>query len=209
MKKEYKWNKREISPGHKWIDPVVLQLIDDIRPKRILDLGCGNGVLTRSLHARGYEVVGVDPSESGIKDAIEQSPTIPFHVCGVYDDPNQFGLGKFDLIVSEEVVEHLYYPDELLVFARKALNPQGRIIITTPYYGYLRNLALAVFNRWDHHLTPLWTHGHIKLFSYNTMKKLLGRNNFRLLKFTGAGNFRFFWRSMVVLAEPMDSSFPE
>jgi len=73
-------------------------------------------------------------------------------------------------------------------------------VLSTPYYGYCRNLVLSVYNRWDHHLTPLWDHGHIKLFSRSTMTSLLQRNSFTMLEFHGAGNFAFFWRTMIVVA---------
>jgi 2-polyprenyl-3-methyl-5-hydroxy-6-metoxy-1,4-benzoquinol methylase len=199
---EYTWEDQEVTPGHLWIDPVVMRLLDEIRPTRVLDLGCGNGVLTAKIKRAGFDVVGVDPSKSGIDEARKMHPGIEFKVCGVYDDPAEFDLSGFDLVVSEEVIEHLYYPDKLLEFSFKVLAQGGQVIITTPYYGYLRNLALAVFNRWDHHLTPLWNHGHIKLFSHNSMSKLLERNSFRMLHMTGAGNFRYFWKSMVVIAAP-------
>jgi len=200
MKSEYTYQGKVISPGHAWIDPVILRVVDSINPRRVLDLGCGNGVLAKKLGDRGYEVVGIEHSTSAIKEAQEMYPGIDFRVCGVYDDPESADLGKFDLVVSEEVVEHLYYPDELLKFSAKVLSPGGKLIISTPYYGYLRNILLAVFNRWDHHLTPLWTHGHIKLFSHATMRKLLERNGFQMDEFHGAGNFAFFWRTMVVVA---------
>lgn len=208
MKKEYVWCGEEITPGHQWIDQVVMQLIEKYKPKRILDLGCGNGVLTKKIADAGYDIVGVDPSESGIAEAKRMHPGVEFKVCGVYDDPEHYDLGDFDLVVSEEVIEHLYYPDKLLHFSKKVLRPNGKIIITTPYYGYLRNLALAVFNRWDHHLTPLWDHGHIKLFSYHTMAGLLKRNHCAVKEFRGAGNFRYFWKSMVVVAVPEDELVP-
>jgi 2-polyprenyl-3-methyl-5-hydroxy-6-metoxy-1,4-benzoquinol methylase len=203
MKNEYNWAENHVSPGHAYIDPVVLKLIQSSTAMRILDLGCGNGVLTKKIADLGYDVVGVDPSESGVEGAKKMFPDIDFQVCGVYDDPEKAGLGKFELVVAEEVIEHLYYPDELLKFSRKVLGKNGILIITTPYYGYLRNLLLGIFNRWDHHLTPLWDHGHIKLFSKKTMLRLLVRNQFKMIQFQGIGNLPYLWRNMVVVAVPM------
>jgi 2-polyprenyl-3-methyl-5-hydroxy-6-metoxy-1,4-benzoquinol methylase len=203
MKNEYNWAENHVSPGHAYIDPVVLKLIQSSTAMRILDLGCGNGVLTKKIADLGYDVVGVDPSESGVEGAKKMFPDIDFKVCGVYDDPEKAGLGKFELVVAEEVIEHLYYPDELLKFSRKVLDKNGILIITTPYYGYLRNLLLGIFNRWDHHLTPLWDHGHIKLFSKKTMLRLLVRNQFKMIQFQGIGNLPYLWRNMVVVAVPM------
>ena len=201
MPSEYFYSGFKISLGHSWIDPVVLKLIDNIAPSNILDLGCGNGVLAGKLARKGYSVIGIENSESGINEARSMNPDIKFIQASLYDDPAQLGLDMYDLIVSKEVIEHLYCPDALVRFADKVLAPDGKLIITTPYYGYLRNLALALFNRWDHHLTPLWDHGHIKLFSKKTMCGLLCRNHYKMVKFRGAGNFHFMWKSMVVVAE--------
>lgn len=200
MKSEYTYSDKLVSPGHEWIDPVILRVISRLAPTRILDLGCGNGVFASKLTALGYIVVGVEPSRSGVDEAKQMFPAIDFRVGGVYDEPDSLNLGKFDLVVSEEVVEHLYSPDALITFSDKVLKPNGRLLLSTPYYGYLRNLLLAVCNRWDHHLAPLWDHGHIKLFSKKTMSKLLDRNAYKMLEFHGAGNIPLFWRTMVVVA---------
>jgi 2-polyprenyl-3-methyl-5-hydroxy-6-metoxy-1,4-benzoquinol methylase len=200
MNSEYSYSGEQISPGHAWIDPVMLKVVRRLAPARVLDLGCGNGVLAAKLAKFGYEVVGIDPSHSGIEEARKLYPSIDFRVGGVYDDPASLDLGDFDVVVSEEVVEHLYFPDALISFSDKVLRPGGKLVLSTPYYGYLRNLLLAICNRWDHHLTPLWDHGHIKLFSKKSMKKLLQRNDYEMLEFHGAGNCSYLWRAMVVVA---------
>jgi hypothetical protein len=40
------------------------------------------------------------------------------------------------------------------------------LIITTPYHGYLKNIALSVSVKFDHHVNPLWDGGHIKFFRF-------------------------------------------
>jgi 2-polyprenyl-3-methyl-5-hydroxy-6-metoxy-1,4-benzoquinol methylase len=203
MKKEYEWCENYVSAGHSFMDPFILRLIHRIQPSNVLDLGCGNGVLTKKIADNGFKVIGVDPSESGVAAANKMYPEMDFRLCGAYDDPEKIGLGRFDLIVAEEVIEHLYYPDELMKFSRRVLNPNGCLIITTPYYGYIKNLCLAIFNRWDHHLTPLWDHGHIKLFSKKSMQGLLARNQFTMREFHGVGNGPYLWKNMVVVAVPL------
>ena len=60
------------------------------------------------------------------------------------DDAATLAGAPFDAVVSTEVVEHLYAPHELIRFSWEALKPGGHLILTTPYDGYLKNLALAV-----------------------------------------------------------------
>jgi hypothetical protein len=64
-------------------------------------------------------------------------------------------------------------------------------IISTPYHGYLKNLVLALGNKWDSHLTPLWDGGHIKLWSRKTLSQLLSEAGFHVVRFIGAGRLPF------------------
>ena len=77
--------------------------------------------------------------------------------------------GTFDTVLSAEVVEHLFLPRELFARAREALGDGGRLVVTTPYHGYAKNLALAVFGQFDQHWVPLSDYGHIKFFSKATL----------------------------------------
>jgi len=67
-----------------------------------------------------------------------------------------------------EVIEHLYSPKTYLANIYNWLKDDGYLILTTPYHGYLKNLAIALFNKFDNHFNPLWEGGHIKFFQ-NTL----------------------------------------
>jgi hypothetical protein len=71
------------------------------------------------------------------------------------------------------------------------------MILSTPYHGYLKNLALGFFNKWDFHHTVNWEGGHIKFFSENTMRELLASCGFEKITYHNIGRIRWLWKSMV------------
>jgi 2-polyprenyl-6-hydroxyphenyl methylase/3-demethylubiquinone-9 3-methyltransferase len=86
----------------------------------------------------------------------------------------------------------------LLANCRRALKPGGALILSTPYHGYWKNLALAVTGKLDDHFTALWDGGHIKFWSRGTLAQLLEEAGFRVERFVGVGRLPFLWKSMIV-----------
>jgi len=179
----------------------VIDICRRIGAKRILDLGCGNGAMCGALHAAGFSVTGCDPSEEGIHHARETQSGVDFHVAGVYDDPSVLGALDFDAVVSTEVIEHLFLPRNLPRFAFRALRPGGHLILSTPYHGYLKNLLISLWNKWDFHFTAAWDGGHIKFWSRSTLTELLISEGYTITGFTGVGRFPFLWKSMILVAQ--------
>ena len=178
----------------------LLALLPPFRPgARLLDIGSGNGYWAGQFVKAGYDVVGIDPSAEGIAIARRSHPKARFEQTTVSDDLLQrIGGEPFDVITSIEVVEHLYDPRSWARGAFSALRPGGRLICTTPYHGYFKNMALSVFNKWDRHLGPLWDGGHIKFWSRDTLGQLLGEAGFTNVQFRGAGRFPLVWMSMIM-----------
>lgn len=109
-------------------------------------------------------------------------------------------LQPFDAVVSTEVVEHVYAPRLWAAAAFQALKPGGVLICSTPFHGYLKNLALALSGKLDAHFTALWDGGHIKFWSRASLSQLLQEAGFELLAFRGAGRWPWLWKSMLIAA---------
>ncbi len=196
---DYGWTTPHGPESCGYITPEVLALLKGLRVRRVLDLGAGNGALSSA----GYEVAGVEYDQKGVEVARKSHPGIPFYNYGVQEDPSSLLAQekRFDAVVSTEVIEHLFSPHMLPIFAHGCLNDGGHLVISTPYHGYLKNLALSIFGKWDTHHTPLWHGGHIKFWSRATLSHLLAENGFRVVGFSGVGRVPYLWKSMIVVAE--------
>jgi len=147
------------------------------------------------LSRNQFDVVGIDPSESGIAEARKAYQDIEFFKLGSND--NLSPLGSFDLVTCTEVIEHCYDPKSLLRQIHDVLKPNGMAIISTPYHGYLKNLALAITGSMDRHFTSLRVGGHIKFFSIGTLKELVCDMNFVVLDVKRVGRVAPLAKSMI------------
>jgi SAM-dependent methyltransferase len=170
---------------------------------RICDLGCGNGHLAWRLGQEGYTVTGIDASERllSIAHANYGSDRVTFRqgLFGAAAVGDLAAAGPFDLAVSVDVVEHLYRPVSLIETADAILKPGGLFVVCTPYHGYLKNLAIAVLDRWDDHHGAHFDGGHIKFFSVDTLKALT-RQAFEPRQMDFYGRFPGLWKNMICVA---------
>lgn len=194
---EFEWHAEAAGNGESGekLTTVFVELVKKLEGVRsICDLGCGNGHITGRLAKLGYQVTGVDASASGIQIARRAYPQVEF-VKALID--RELSLGQFDLVVSSDVIEHMYRPSDLLDAARALLKPGGQILLGTPYHGYLKNLVLAATGRMDAHFSALHDGGHIKFFSVKTLSMLMKAHGLEDLNFTFYGRAPRLWKNMI------------
>ena len=200
---DYGWEEGA-TDAHKYLYKTLLNLLKGDKEKVILDIGCGNGSIANLLIKEGFTVYGIDASESGIKLARKSNPENFFLqiIDGSDEIPKELRGINFDIVISTEVIEHLYSPRDYIRFIKKVMpTKNGKLIISTPYHGYLKNLVMAVMNKMDKHYTVLWDGGHIKFWSVHTMKTLLNEFDYKVLKVKGSGRIPFLWKSMFIKAK--------
>ena len=203
---DYQYSDDLYTSSHGHILPLLEEILVKIKKNfnknpLVLDMGCGNGAFCNILYSLGFEVAGLDHSKSGIEIAKKSFPNITFFNSDIYDFKEPDLYAKYNIVTSIEVIEHLIYPRELLRQAKKYLSPNGYLLLSTPYHGYLKNFILGALNLWDNHFCVGWDIGHIKFFSVKSLKDLLNEEGFTNLNFYFSGGFPYIWKNMICLCQ--------
>lgn len=129
-------NAHRILPRVAW----ALDIAREIKPKKVLDLGCleGYAVLTIAKHVDSVESgVGVDLSEDGIALACARGNKLSKPCVFLQDSIEHYmeeTTAKFDLIMAFEVMEHVKDPELVFRLIDKVLAPGGTVLISTPAF---------------------------------------------------------------------------
>jgi len=204
----YRYADASPTAAHTYLVPAVRGVLASLSlssgDRRIFDLGCGNGAVAAVLAREGYEITGIDASAEGIAQARQAHPELKLFEGSAYDDLAA-KFGTFPVVLSLEVVEHLYDPRRFASRLHALVEPGGTAIVSAPYHGYLKDLALAISGRMDAHFTALWDHGHIKFWSVRTLRVLLGEAGFEPITFLRIGRIPSLAKAMIAVARKPDS----
>jgi len=108
------------------VHEVVLELLKAEKPGKILDVGAGEGALTKSLMQRGFDVEPCDLNPEQFKIATKKCRKVDLN------QPLPYSNESFDFVVCVEVIEHLYNPWFVISELRRVLKENGKLIISTP-----------------------------------------------------------------------------
>ncbi|HRD57529.1 MAG TPA: methyltransferase domain-containing protein [Ferruginibacter sp.] len=123
----------------------IIDILNKQLPKGavVLDVGCGNGVISRSLGAKGFNVYGIDVSEKTIEKA-RQLNTLPNVKFDVISAEQLVAEGKkYNAVICSEVLEHLNQPGGLLQVLHQSIADDGVLIVTVPNGNGPRELLVT------------------------------------------------------------------
>jgi len=101
---------------------------------RLLDIGCGGGLLCEPMARLGFEVVGVDASAENVGTAKAHADALGLAIdyrASTAEDLLAAGAGPFDLVLNMEVIEHVADPGQFLRDTARLIAPGGMMIVAT------------------------------------------------------------------------------
>lgn len=131
------WDKTsEFKPLHD-INPLRLSYIDDavsLKGKRVLDVGCGGGILSESMAEKGADVTGIDLGEKALKVAqlhsLESGVAVDYRLVAAETLAEQ-EAGQYDVVTCLEMLEHVPTPADVVEACAKLVKPGGHVFFST------------------------------------------------------------------------------
>jgi len=179
----------------------MIELISFNHESRVLDIGCGTGIVSRILKERGLNVVGSDISGEGMKKYC-QSGLIGLVSNVEYGLP--FKSHVFDGVWISEVIEHIVEYQSLIEEIWRVLKPKGRLYLTTPnsiFYGYRLMYLLGKCP------SELQHPYHLRFFSPKYLCRILLANGFEIEKRLGQNIYVMIPKLLINMATRLSATF--
>lgn len=156
----------------------IIEFLKEESPGRMLDIGCSSGDFVSGFAQLGWEPYGLDISENRVKEA--QRKGVKAQICDV-SEGLPFEDNFFRAVVAGEVIEHLVDTDSFIKEIFRVLERGGVVVVTTPNLVSLENRLRLLFGKY-----PRWveykidTHGHVRSYTPQTLKKHWKENGFSI-----------------------------
>jgi len=186
---------------YKW--PVISKLIPKTPNLTILDYGTGSGIVMAEMKKINpkSKYIGMDVSKSGLKMAKKRHKTSKFYEV---KDGGRLPLKdkSVDFILAADVIEHAFYTEKLLSELSRVLKPGGKILLSTPYHGLIKNLIIVIVG-FEKVFNP--TEAHIRFFTKKSLFPMMEKVNLKIEKYGYFGRFYPISNGIYVLATKINS----
>ncbi len=162
------------------------------RNSKVLEVGCNFGLLGKALKdKKECTVYGIEIYEPALKKAKENLDLAKKVDLEDYSLPFK---EKFDVIIFEDVLEHIRYPEVTLKLYRDMLTPKGKIIISLPNVANIKIRFKLLFGKWDYEDEGILDKSHFKFYTRKTSLLLLRNAGYsaKIVDFTPGFSFIFF-----------------
>lgn len=157
----------EFKPLHD-INPLRLEYIDNLASlsgKQVLDVGCGGGILSESMAARGANVTGIDLGEKALKVAklhlLESGQKVDYRLIAV-EELAQQSPASYDVVTCMEMLEHVPDPLSVVKACTQLVKPGGHVFFSTLNRNLKSYLFAVIGAEYILNMLPRGTHDYAK-----------------------------------------------
>jgi 2-polyprenyl-6-hydroxyphenyl methylase/3-demethylubiquinone-9 3-methyltransferase len=193
------WNKSGHYKLLHRLNPIRLQYIlskCNLNKKKVLDIGCGGGILSEELCKQGAEVTGIDSSSKSISIAKQHAEQNNYDIKYINKSIFEItDLDIYDFIICFEMIEHINKPNDLIKKIKKHSSKSSGLFLSTINRNLKSFMLAKIMAEYVLNYVPKGTHQYAKFITPYELTKMLENNNYKLNDISGL-NFN-----------PLDESF--
>jgi 2-polyprenyl-3-methyl-5-hydroxy-6-metoxy-1,4-benzoquinol methylase len=170
--------------------------------KRVLDIGCSTGYMSRDLVQRGCLVTGIEVDPAAAERARVHCGAVHVLDLNVPDWTANFSENWFEVVLLGDVLEHLVDPGAALLLLKKLLVPDGTLVISLPNVVHWTTRLKFMMGQFDYESAGALDHTHLRFFTPKTARDLIGAAGYRITRFHPAiggrmsGHARSLWQAL-------------
>jgi len=167
----------EFRPLHE-INPLRLDWIESIAPlngKRVLDVGCGGGILSEGMALRGAEVTGIDLGEKALSVArlhLHESGLAVDYQLKSAEAKAEESPAAFDVVTCLEMLEHVPDPASIVASCAKLVKPGGHVFFSTINRNAKAYLLAVIGAEYVLNMLPRGTHDYAKFLKPSELSRM-------------------------------------
>lgn len=173
------------------INPVRLRFIEhytSFNGKKIMDIGCGGGILSEAMAKKGGKVKGIDLAEpliiAACRHAQQKGLVIDYQVMDMQEAAKK-EEGIYDIVTSMELLEHVSNPELMVQAASRLLKKEGLFFASTLNHNWHAYIQAIIVAEYLLRLLPKRTHDYRKFISPSQLARMGRKNNLQLLGLEG------------------------
>lgn len=182
----------EFKPLHE-INPLRLEWINNLAPlagKRVIDIGCGGGILAESMAKRKAHVTGIDLSDKALKVAdlhsLETGIEIRYEKISA-EEMAEREAGSFDVVTCMEMLEHVPDPASIVKACMKLAKPGGKVFFSTINRNPKAYLFAVIGAEYVLQMLPKGTHDYQKFITPAELSQDIRNAGLEVLQMKGMG----------------------
>jgi 2-polyprenyl-3-methyl-5-hydroxy-6-metoxy-1,4-benzoquinol methylase len=164
--------------------------------KRVLDVGCATGHMTKYLASNGCSVVGIEMEKDFAQQAAPYCEQIIVGDIQTKATREQI-KGTFDTIIFGDVLEHLASPEQVLLDIKSHLDKDGIVVISLPNIALWRIRIALLFGKFKYSDRGVLDRTHLRFFTLQSAKELLHQTGYIILSQNYHFDFPFYHRKAV------------
>ncbi len=193
------WNKSGHYKLLHRLNPIRLQYIlskCNLNNKKVLDIGCGGGILSEELCKQGAEVTGIDSSSKSISIARQHAKQNNYDIKYINKSIFEItDLGIYDFVICFEMIEHINEPNDLIKKIKEHSSKKSGLFLSTINRNLKSFMLAKIMAEYILDYVPKGTHQYAKFITPYELTIMIENNHYKLNDISG------------LIFNPLDESF--